>query len=286
MKKIILFLVLVNIAPSFVHSQNVYPNYIEDDAYSLDALNRLYIIGLQYLNNGDLTQAEISFRSITAFPYRSKDWRTVRYYKGKSHFYLGDIYFLQERFDKSISNYQNVAQEYGEIEEYSNAIFKLGRSLILGKKEAEGIEVLRDYNYNYGSSEGLADNALYWIARGYMGLENYTAALKILNQILRDFPQSPMGYDIRNLIAKLETDYAVQPSSQQISIQKDTLQETINNSQLKAEKIEKEKELVDRIKQILTIKEQLLIIKERKLELLDNIGKLRTKILNEKDRHK
>ncbi len=276
------FLLLAIHSP--ILAQDLYPQYNNlqydaNTAYTEDALNRLYIVGLQYLNSGELTQAEISFRSILTFPYRSKDWRTTRYYKGKANFYLGDIYFIQKNYLKSSSNYQIVAQEYAEIEEYSNSLYKLGRSLILGGKENEGIVVLKDYNYNYGSRDGLADNVLYWIAQGYMGLADYTAALQILHQILRDFPNSTMAYDIRILIAKLETSFPDNiPMAQQ-----NTIQETILSSREKAEKIAQEKELIDRIKQLLTLKEQLLQIKERKLKLLEKIRQTRIKALQTKN---
>lgn len=273
-------LILLLFYPFSIYAQNIYPKYDgiqynENTVYVEDALNRLYIVGLQYLNSGELTQSEISFQSILAFPYRSKDWRTTRYYKGKSHFYLGDIYFIQKNYRKAVSNYQIVSQDYGDIEEYSSAIYKLGRSLILLGEQDKGIQILKDYNYNYGTRDGLADNALYWIAQGYLGLENHIAALKILHQILRDFPQSGMAYDIRMLISKLETDYInTIPLTEQQEIQT-----TINNSRAKAEQLSQEKELIDRIKQLLVIKEQLLQIKERKLKLLDTIRQARVKAL-------
>ncbi|MGL4562800.1 MAG: tetratricopeptide repeat protein [Brevinema sp.] len=251
-------------------------DFDSDKKYTADALNRLYIIGLQYLNEGELTQAEISFRSILAFPYRSDDWRTVRYYKGKAHFYLGDIYFIMKKYNKSSEHYQQVVQEYRTIEEYSSSLFKLGRSLILGKKEKEGIQVLKDYNYNYAVNEGFVDNTLYWIANAYISLEDYSSALKTLHQILRDFPDSPMAYDIRILIAKLETDLKSEiPNSEN-----QDLQNTLNQTKEKVEKIEKEKELIIRMKQLLSLKEQLLIMKEKKLELLEKVSKSRAEALD------
>ena len=279
-KRYVLFIFFIALAPITSITQNNYPQYDNNEAYSSDALNRLYIVGLQYLNNNELTQAEISFRSIIAFPFRSKDWRTTRYYKGKAHFYLGDIYFIQKRYDKAVYNYQQIVQEYAEIEEYSYALYKLGRSLILNKEESRGIEVLKDYNYNYGTKDQNADNTLYWIAQGYIGAENYNAALQILHQILRDFPNSGMAYDIRILIAKLETTPNSSPTSQNL---KQNIQNDIDNSRKTMDTIAEEKELVDRIKQVLTLKEQLLHLKERKLNLLESIGQKRAKTLKEKN---
>ncbi len=276
----VLFIFFITLTPITSTTQNSYPQYDNNEAYSSDALNRLYIVGLQYLNNNELTQAEISFRSIIAFPFRSKDWRTTRYYKGKAHFYLGDIYFIQKRYDKAVYNYQQIVQEYAEIEEYSYALYKLGRSLILNKEESRGIEVLKDYNYNYGTKDQNADNTLYWIAQGYIGAENYNAALQILHQILRDFPNSGMAYDIRILIAKLETAPSSSPISQNL---KQNIQRDVDNSRKTMNTIAEEKELVDRIKQVLTLKEQLLHLKERKLNLLESIGQTRAKTLKEKN---
>ncbi|MGL4388859.1 MAG: tetratricopeptide repeat protein [Brevinema sp.] len=280
--KFLLLIVGILLFPQNYFTQNIAQNtflyrdnYTDNKVYTPDALNRLYILGLQYLNEGELTQAEISFRSIIAFPYSSDDWRVVRYYKGKAHFYLGDIYFILKKYDKSSENYQQVVQEYRTVEEYSSSLFKLGRSLILAKKEKEGIQVLKDYNYNYAVSEGFVDNALFWIANGYISLEDYGSALKILHQILRDFPTSPMAYDIRVLIGKLETD--IKP---QLPLAEDSeFQTTINDSQRKIEKIEKEKELILRMKQLLSLKEELLITKEKKLELLKKISKSRAEAL-------
>ena len=275
----VLFIFFIAFNPITSTTQNSYPQYDNNEAYSSDALNRLYIVGLQYLNNNELTQAEISFRSIIAFPFRSQDWRTTRYYKGKAHFYLGDIYFIQKRYDKAINNYQQIVQEYAEIEEYSYALYKLGRSLILNKEESRGIEVLKDYNYNYGTKDQNADNTLYWIAQGYIGADNYNAALQILHQILRDFPNSGMAYDIRILIAKLETAPDLSPISQNL---KQTIQNDIDNSRKTMDTIAEEKELIDRIKNVLALKEQLLHLKERKLNLLESIGQTRAKTLKEK----
>jgi len=281
MIKYLLLCLSLLLIPILNMAQDIYPNYTnndEDTVYATDALNRLYIVGLQYLNNGDLTQSEISFRSILAFPYRSKDWRTTRYYKGKAHFYLGEIYSIQKKYHKAATNYQQVVKNYAEVEEYSSSLYKLGRSFIMGGQNKEGIEILRDYNFNYGIQEGLSDNALYWIARAYMNLENYTSALLILNQILRDYPKSPMAYDIRILIAKLEIEHVNIP----IIPAQVTVTNMISQSQKKANKIKKQQELINRMDQLLVIKEQLLLIKEKKMTLLNQISKARSKALQNK----
>ncbi len=253
----------------------VYAQTPTSPVFAADSLNRLYIVGLQYMNNGDLTEAEIAFRSIVAFPPQSTDWRTVRYFKGKAHVYLGDIYFVQKQYQKSVEQYQMVASDYAEIEEYSMTLYKLGRSLILAGKEVEGIQVLNDYNYNYGTQDRVADNSLYWIAQGYIGLHNYTAALRVLHQILRDFPDSPMAYDVRILVAKMETSLeSSPPSSAVLDVLEDQNRITRNN-------LLQEKELIDRIKQLLQIKENLLQIQEKKLELLENVSGTRSELMKQ-----
>lgn len=233
-------------------------------SYAADSLNRLYITGLQYFNDGDITQAEIAFRSILAFPYRDKDWYIIRYYKGKAHYYLGDIYFVQKNYKKCVENYQHVVQDYGEIEEYISSFYKLGRSLILSKEEKQGINILKDFNYNYGTKTAQSDSCLYWIARGYISLENYTMALKILNQILRDYPNSPMAYEVRMLILDIDTSEA---NSTGISDQK-RFDESLNRSQKQEEELFKKRQLLKNIQNLLILKEKALKIKERKLELL------------------
>lgn len=247
-------------------------SFKDEPKYTEDALNRLYIVGLQYMTEGNLTQAEISFRSILAFPFRSKDWRVVRFYKGKSHFYLGDIYFIQKKYNQAIEQYKAVAQEYTEIEEYTSSLFKLGRSYILSGNTKDGIEILRTYSFNYGGQDGLADNTLYWIARGYLSEENYPAALRTLEQILSEYPDSAMSYDVRILIAQLKTDSYQNKNP-------DT-QYAINSSQEKALAIESKKELIVRIENILQLKERLLLVKEKKLELLEKISSIRAKAIS------
>ncbi|MGL5955765.1 MAG: tetratricopeptide repeat protein [Brevinema sp.] len=273
-KPFLLFLLLFCFTNSY--TQTIYPTYENNPVFSSDALHRLYIVGLQYLNSGELTQAEIAFRSIIAFPQRSQDWRTIRYYQGKAHLYLGDVYFIQKKYPQSIRHYQSVVQEYGEIEEYSITLYKLGRSMILNKQEAQGIEVLKDYNYNYGTKDKVADNILYWIAQGYIGLQDFSAALQILYQILRDFPDSPMAYDVRILATKLETDFTNLLDTRQI-------QQSTSNNQTIIDHISEEKELIDRIKQMLILKENLLQLKEKKLDLLESVGKTRNNMLEEKN---
>ncbi len=277
MIRIILILFICSLSPINVYTQrNIYPNYTQEPTFVPDALHRLYIVGLQNLNSGELTQAEIAFRSIVAFPSGHEDWRTIRYYKGKAHVYLGDIYFVQKKYDRAVQQYKSVAKEYAEIEEYSMAVYKLGRALILDKQEIEGIEVLTDYNFNYGTTDRAADNALYWIAQGYIGLQNYTSALQILYQILRDFPSSPMAYDVRVLATKLETSISS-------PIPKNTLASEQESSKNKITALSEEKELVDRIKDVLILKEHLLHLKEKKLELLESLGKTRAKALKDKN---
>lgn len=276
MIKFLLLLIILTINTP-IQAQDVYPQN-NKTVFSADALHRLYIVGLQYLNSGDLTQAEIAFRSIIAFPQRNKDWRTIRYYQGKAHVYLGDVYFSQKKYDRSVEQYQTVAQEYAEIEEYSIALYKLGRSLILNKQEAQGIEILKDYNYNYGTKDRVADNSLYWIAQGYIGLKNYTSALTILHQILRDFPDSGMAYDVRILATKLETSL-----STPTAINQQELQHNRSKNHAFTENLSNEKELIDRVKQLLSIKENLLKVKEKKLVLLESVSQTRSKTLKEKD---
>ncbi|MGL4393947.1 MAG: tetratricopeptide repeat protein [Brevinema sp.] len=243
--------------------------------YSSDALNKLYMMGLQFLNEGDLTQAEISFRSIVAFPNNEEDWRVVRHYKGKALFYLGDIYFIQKRYDKSAESYKQVIREYRTVEEYSTALFKLGRSLILAKKEKEGIDVLKNYHFNYAADEAMVDNTLYWLANAYISLEDPASALKLLNQLIRDYPDSPMSYDARLVIRRLNTDYTAQTP-----LAKDNqLQTALKDSKIKVDRIEKEKDLIMRMKQLLTLKEELLITKEKKLELLKKVSKSRSEAI-------
>ncbi|MGL4677276.1 MAG: tetratricopeptide repeat protein [Brevinema sp.] len=276
-KPFLFFLVLFFFTyPYAQNTQNIYPNYENSPAFSSDALHRLYIVGLQYLNSGELTQAEIAFRSIIAFPPRSQDWRTTRYYQGKANLYLGDIYFIQKKYPQSTRHYQIVVQEYAEIEEYSMTLYKLGRSMILNKQEARGIEVLKDYNYKYGTKDRVADNILYWIAQGYIGLQDFTTALQILYQILRDFPDSAMAYDVRVLATKLETDFKNPVDTRQI-------QQTHSSNQMAINNISEEKELIDRIKQMLILKENLLQLKEKKLDLLESVGKTRNTMLKEKN---
>ncbi|MGL5254680.1 MAG: tetratricopeptide repeat protein [Brevinema sp.] len=268
MKKIILsFIMLIFCAPIFSQTDTgLFPG---EAAYSPDALNRLYIVGLQYLTEGDLSQAEIAFRSIIAFPLTSQDWRVTRFYQGKAHYYLGDIYFIQKKYMSASSNYQTVGSEYTDIEEYTASIFKLGRTLILGGRHKDGIEILRNYYVNYGSIDGYADNALFWIARGHLEAKEFLPALKYLEQILSEYPDSAIAYDVRILIAQIK-------SEQYEDIIYSKASEDIQD---KTSALEAKRELASRMDNLLQLKERLLTLQERKLELLDKVSRARDRVL-------
>ncbi|MGL5721477.1 MAG: tetratricopeptide repeat protein [Brevinema sp.] len=268
MKKIFLSLIALSFC-SPLFSQTDTGLFPGEAAYSPDALNRLYIVGLQYLTEGELTQAEIAFRSIIAFPLTSQDWRVTRFYKGKAHYYLGDIYFIQKKYLAASSNYRSVGSEYTDIEEYTASIFKLGRSLVLGERYRDGIEILRNYYVNYGGIDGYADNALFWIARGHLEGKEYLPALKYLEQILAEYPDSAIAYDVRILIAQIKSE-----QYEDILYSKAT-----EDIQDKTAALEAKKEMASRMDNLLQLKERLLTLQERKLELLDKVSRARDRAL-------
>lgn len=262
MRKLLMVLLLLS-TPLAAQSQADNSLFAGESDYVPDALNRLYIVGLQYLTEGELTQAEIAFRSIIAFPSTSRGWRVIRFYKGKAHYYLGDIYFIQKKYASASSNYRAVASEYTDIEEYSPSIFKLGRSLILDGSHRDGIEILKNYYLNYGGKDGLADNSLFWIARGYLNAKQHLPALKFLEQILSEYPNSALAYDVRILIAQIKTDQF--PADEAYG-------EAADKAQNKALALEDKRELVVRMENLLLLKERLLALQERNLELLDKVS--------------
>ncbi len=225
----------------------------------------LYKEALIEFSNGNIVKAESNFIKITRNPNRNI--KIYREYIAKSHYFLGEIYFLKEDFKKSILNYRIVLEKFPDEEIYAKTMYKLGRTLIISDRLDEGIGVLEEFNIKYYDDKNLKGASYYWLGRGYHKKGEKEKAIQSYQKVLSENPDSSFAYEVREIlktfseIIKNETNISIITEKTNINIQK---------QQEKKQKLEKEKELLKKISSLLEIKQKLL---EIKLELLNNSAK-------------
>ncbi len=237
------------------------------NAITLDEMRNIYMKGIQALANNELMDAEKSFKLIISLP-GTTDNKTYKKYQAKSYYFLGDVYFIQRDFDKAIKHYRKVVQDYMDQDIYSRALYKLGRTLVLGQKYREGIALLNSYIARYDNRDALGDNSLYWIGRAYIGMKDYQLATDTYQLVLEKYPNTALAYDIRSSMTQLEQLILDQANkSQMISGMTNELQVL----QAQNQTLKREKETLEKMSELLLIKQRLLEIKSKKVEILSTI---------------
>lgn len=148
---------------------------------------------VNYYKQGDFRSSEAVFNKIVSGAKKSK-------YLYRGYGYLGDIYYYTGRYDKALAAYKK-AGHYRPLR--FTSVFKTGKTLVRMKKYGDGINALRDFLDHKPPQDPLEDHALFWIAKGYDGLNNPERALKTLD-ILNDlYPKSGIRDDVRDYRALL-----------------------------------------------------------------------------------
>lgn len=231
---------------------------------------QLYKDGIRSLADQDLNRAEESFRKLIAFP--SEGRKGLQTYQSKAYYFLGDVYFIRKKYSKALVYYRKVVSDYFNQKVYSKTLYKIGRTLVLNGSYAEGVAMLNNYTAHYDNRDGLADNALYWSARGYLGLKDSVLALQTFQLILSKYPDSPLSYDIRQNIGNLEQ-LTKEEHRKKESIDRVTNQ--LMKFKRSARRLQKEKILLEKASRLLVLKQQLLQLKNDKLQELSR-AKLET----------
>jgi TolA-binding protein len=234
----------------------------------------IYLKAVKALAENDLSEAMSGFKTIISITEIAADSKsTLKRYQARSYYFLGDSYFMQKNYVQAVENYRIVVQTFQDSEIYTKALYKLGRTLVLDKKYSEGITVLNDYISKYGDKDNLGDNALYWLARGYMGMKDFHVSLNTMELILNKYPDTALAYDIRSFIDKLQS-IIMEESEKNKKVE--TIISEVDTLKQKNQKLAQEKKLLEKISELLLIKQRLLEIKAEKISLLVQIKEQRS----------
>lgn len=234
------------------------------------AVKSLYMKGVMALANNNLSEAEKNFNAIIGAA-DTADFN-IDAYKAKSWYFLGDVQFIRQNYDKSVKFYRTVTEKYYTQDIYSKAMYKLGRTLVVNGRSQEGLEILKDYLEKYQNQDAFADNAYFWMAKAFIGLKDYQPALNAYHLILEKFPDSALAYEIRNSISSLEKIIEDQDRQNLKTAAKTDESQSITQ---KREKLVQEKALLEKMAKLLKIKQRMLEIKSEKVELLGQLKQQR-----------
>ncbi len=228
-------------------------------------IRKLYQSALIYLDEGKLDLAETNLISILRYPNQNR--KAIRTFVSKAHYFLGEVYFIKEDFNKAIINYRIVLERFKEEEIYSKTLYKLGRTLIIADRLNEGIGVLEDFILNYPQNSELIPSSYYWLGRAYLKKGERNRAISYYKKILESYPNSYFAYEVRE---SLKTLSGMEENEGMISNIPFVTNKNILIEKEKKEKLEKEKELLKKIIALLEIKQELL---ELKMEYLNRIAR-------------
>jgi tetratricopeptide (TPR) repeat protein len=225
-------------------------------------LKAKYLKAVISLSDNNVYDAEKRFIEIINITNINKKY--IEKYKARSYYFLGDVYFLKQDYEKSIKYYKTTAQKYYNEDIYSKSLYKLGRTLVINNNSDEGIDMLNDYIAKYDNSDQLADNAYYWMARGYIAQGDYLSAFNTYQLILKKYPSTPLTYDIRNSMDKLE--HLIDEQNCAIAGTN-----SIQSIKQRNVRLAQEKTLLEKMAELLQIKQRLLEIKSEKVEIYNRL---------------
>ena len=139
-----------------------------------------YNIGYIYFNKKDYNNAIHWLKLFAERPIADKRFEIDAYLR------LGDSYFAQKQYSRSVENYEKAIVASDGTSEY--AYFQKGISYGLIEKQKEKIETL---NYFYTNNRSIyADVAIYEIAKAYTRMGNNEKAIESYQYIVNSFPNS------------------------------------------------------------------------------------------------
>ena len=82
-------------------------------------------------------------------------------YQASVHYWLGQIYYIQQNFEQALKEYQTVTKNYADSTRAPDSLFKQGKVLLLLNKTSEAKAIFNQVIENYdGTSEQLAKTEL------------------------------------------------------------------------------------------------------------------------------
>ncbi len=203
---------------------NLY-NFVRKYRNSQLAPNAMFLIGWIRFSEGKFSESIDSFRFlIDAYPNSG--------YIAKTYFTIANAFYNQSKYQEAIKVYRTVVESYPNSPLAPEAMRSIQQCLILLGRGAEAIEIIDVYTGKNQNSPFVYDfmnkkakiqfesaqyseavleyekiikkypkrkenaEAIYWIGRSYVSMENLGEAESAFNQIVNKFPQSrfaPLG---------------------------------------------------------------------------------------------
>ncbi|GEM_PF-1842489 len=235
------------------------------NSQEIGQVRKIYLDGMTSFTGRDLKKAGDNFRRIIGMSLPRNSLFDP--YTAKSYYFLGEIAFIRQDYERAVDFYKTVAGLYYEEDIYPRDLYKLGRTLIISGRLNEGIAILEDYLSHYGGMDRLEDHAYYWMARAYAGKGDYFKAISFYKFILNNYMESDLTFESRNSISILEN-----LNEKQVTNTFETNNILINiTNNTENVNFEMEKAILERISRLLAIKQRLLEIKAARVDALSRL---------------
>jgi TolA-binding protein len=134
-----------------------------------------------FLQSDINSSVEIYARVIEGYP--NSQWAA------KSHFQLGQYYYLREEYDKALDHYGRILVSYSDSEMYWLAVYWKGKSLIAKGDYERAVSTLGSLSDK--TSEDISmDMILLSLGNSYLGLRDYKNAANSYRDLIESMPDS------------------------------------------------------------------------------------------------
>ncbi|MBF0216906.1 MAG: outer membrane protein assembly factor BamD [Candidatus Omnitrophica bacterium] len=181
---------------------------------------------MRFFNNQDFKRAAEEFVRLTE-AYKDSDVAPeAQYYAGRSFEELGKYYFAFQNYQKTVEKYPftNRLKEIVEREFNIAKIFQYKEAprlmeLELNDALMKAVEIYRKVVENRTFGE-FADKALYNMAECYRRMLKYSEAMDAYNQLITDYPRSPLIDESKYQLAYTTYEASLDPDYDQLSTDK------------------------------------------------------------------
>jgi outer membrane protein assembly factor BamD len=181
---------------------------------------------MRFFNNQDFKRAAEEFVRLTD-AYKDSDVAPeAQYYAGRSFEELGKYYFAFQNYQKTVEKYPftNRLKEIVEREFNIAKIFQYKEAprlmeLELNDALMKAVEIYKKVVENRTFGE-FADKALYNMAECYRRMLKYSEAMDAYNQLITDYPRSPLIDEAKYQLAYTTYEASLDPDYDQVSTDK------------------------------------------------------------------
>ncbi len=181
-----------------------------------------YEMGIDYFNQGDYYRALELFETVLPFYRGSEQAENLNYYYAYCHFHQRDYELASHYFKRFAKNFPN--SKYTEECQFMSAYCKYMLSPAYSLDQTNTMEAINELQLFidlYPKSERIAEcndlidrlrekleRKAFGIAKLYLKMENYNAAITAFNNVLKDFPGTDYKEEIMFSLAKAYYLYA------------------------------------------------------------------------------